>query len=145
MTNTTLYSASLLLSYGILYNFLQTSAHLATTVASNNFLATKEMVLSWPKFLANPPLCFYLMRFSLIEILGIQNWLSLNNIPSWIMKFNHFILSNTIGTIQAFQASTKLGSSWYKFMSSLNPTTLIYILVSKRCLLLSTSATLLDF
>ena len=144
MADTTLYSPSLLLPSDTLCNFIQTSSHLAATMASNNFYNQSNGFIS-SKCLANLPLCFSLMRFSLIELLGMHNWLPLNNIPSWIIKSNHFFLSSAIGSVQAFHASPKLGSSRYKVLGSLNPATSIYIYVSKRCLLLSAFETLLDF
>ena len=103
------------------------------------------MVLSLPKCLSNPPLCFSLMIFFLIELLGIHNWLSLNNILSSIMKSNHCVLSSITSYVQAFHATPKSGSSRYKVLSFFNTITSICIFVSKNRLLLRASTTFLDF
>lgn len=102
------------------------------------------MVLSRPKFPIIPPLCFSFIKLSLMELLGIHNWLPLNNMPLWIMKSNHLVLSKVLGSFQAFQASKKSGSLRYKVLSSLNPTTSNYISINKICLLLKAFTTLLD-
>ena len=120
MGDITLYSTSLLFPSDILCNFVQIYSHLTAIVAINNVQQPKK------RFCPN------------------QN-VPLNNIPSWIMKSNHFIPYNVIGTIQAFQALAKSRSFGFKFVSSLNPTTSINISIIKRCLLLSAFATLLDF
>lgn len=102
------------------------------------------MILSRPKCPAIPPLCFSLIKLSLMELLKMHNWLPLNNVSSWMMKSSHFVLSKVIGSLDAFQASAKSGSSGYNTLSSLNPTTSNCISINKICLLLKESATLLD-
>ena len=61
------------------------------------------------KCIANQPLCFSLIRFNLIELLGIHNWINLNNIPSW-MKYSSYLLmwSVRFGALHSLHASEKI-------------------------------------
>ena len=144
MADTILYSTLLLSLSNILYNFVQTYSHLTTTVANNNS--------------HKPKLWFYLCQHvqpilhyaSLDEILS--HWTSRNAQLSSFEKLtimNHEIQPLCPIKCNRFYISlpcfTKLGSFGYKVLSSLNSTTLIYIFVSKICLLLRAFETLLDF
>ena len=144
MANTTLYFASLLSPSDILCNSIQTSSHLAPIVASNNS--------------QQPKLWFYLWQNVQLILHYASPWwdsLSLNSkeyttsflwIKYYPRSWNPITLSCQVWQVLYKPSITeKLGSYRLKVLTSMNPPTSIYNFVSKICLLLRVSTTLLDF